>query len=199
MLQTQNLKRSGGMGLLLVLMGASLLIAGEIEELHRKFVRPRERNQSEQSARFKRLNEPQHGVTEIGLERTACFGTCPVYWVIFNSDGTFRYEGKENIERIGKKSGRISDWQFNNLSELLIESGYMDLESTYEAEIADLHTTYTTAVVNGKRKLIKNYGDLGPVKLWAIQQAIDSLLIGAEWDGEEKTKAATVNGRGKRP
>lgn len=181
------------MTMLVVAAGAALL-AGEIEQLHQKFVRPRERDQAKQAERFERLNEPRHGVTEIGLERTACYGACPEYWVVIKSDGTFRYEGKKNVPRTGKKTGRVQDWKFNQLAEFLLESGYMDLEPTYEANITDLPSTYTTAVVGGKRKVIKNYGDLGPVRLWAIQQAIDSLLIDAEWDGEAKPKPNSIDG-----
>lgn len=199
MLQIRNIRRPGAGVVLVVLMGAGLLSAGEIEDLYRKFVRPRERDQSRQNARFERLNEPRHGVTEVGLERTACFGTCPEYWVVIKADGTFRYEGKKNVQRTGTKTGRLPDWQFHQLSEFLVESGYMDLEPTYEAGITDLPATYTTAVVHGKRKVIRNYGDLGPVKLWALQQVIDSVLIGAEWDGEEKLKPGSADDQNRRP
>jgi hypothetical protein len=46
-------------------------------------------------------------------------------------------------------------------------------------------------VLAGKRKLVKNYGDLGPTKLWAFQQAIDSLLTEVEWDGDDSKKNGT--------
>ena len=160
--------------------------AGEIADMHRKRVRPKEVDPAPLMARFERLDKPEHGVTEIGLERTACFGTCPVYTVILKSDGTVRYTGEDYVAHKGTRTGRISDWAFNQLAEYLIESGYMGMESNYEVPVTDMATAYTTAVVKGKRKLIRNYGDVGPSKLWALQQAIDGVLTEAEWDDAPK-------------
>lgn len=157
------------------------LSAGEIEQLYRKWVRPKESETTAQDKRFERLQEPQHGVTEIGLERTPCFGDCPVYSVVIKSDGTFRYVGEENVARKGTHTGEISTWDFNQLAEFIVESGYMNLETNYDAPITDLPATYTTVVLNGKRKLVRNYGGLGPVRLWMLEQAIDSTLNQAQW------------------
>lgn len=168
--------------------------AGEIADLHRKWVKPKEVDPKPLMDRFDRLNEPKHGVSEIGLERTVCFGTCPVYTVILKSDGTVKYVGEEHVQRKGTRTGRISDWAFNQLAEFVIESKYMELESNYEVPVADMPSAYTTAVVNGKRKLIRNYGDVGPVKLFMLQAAIDGVLAQADWDNEPK-----ANGKPKEP
>jgi hypothetical protein len=167
---------------------------GEIADLHRKWVRPKEVDPAPLMARFERFDKPEHGVTEIGLERTACFGTCPVYTVILKSDGTVRYTGEEYVAHKGTRTGRISDWAFNQLAEYLVESGYPEMESNYEIPVADMATAYTTAVVKEKRKIIRNYGDVGPSKLWALQQAIDGVLTEAEWDdAPKKSKTDETN------
>jgi len=44
---------------------------------------------------------------EISLERTACYGTCPVYQVTIFADGKVRYEGKNHVDQMGIYSGRI--------------------------------------------------------------------------------------------
>lgn len=189
----RHAKRFAGASFLTA-VSVCLISAGEIADLHRKWVRPKEVDPAPLLARFERLDKPQHGVTEIGLERTACFGTCRVYTVILRSDGSVQYTGEENVSRKGKHTGKISDWAFNQLAEYLVESGYLQMESNYEVPLTDLPTAYTTAVVNGKRKIIRNYGDVGPSKLWALQQAIDGVLIEAEWDGEPK-RAEAANGK----
>lgn len=173
-----------------------LISAGEIADLHRKWVRPKEVDPAPLLARFERLDHPKHGVTEIGLERSACLGSCRVYTVILRSDGSVQYTGEENVPRKGKHTGKISDWTFNQLAEYLVESGYMEMESNYEVPLTDLPTAYTTATVSGKRKIIRNYGDVGPSKLWALQQAIDGVLVEAEWDGDPKRPGdAPPNGK----
>lgn len=161
----------------------SLCSAGELADLHRKLVRPRERDAAAEQERFDRAMDPKHGVTEIGLERTPCYGTCPVYTVIIKNDGTFRYQGGENTKRRGKHTGTVDVSRFNALAEFLLESGYMQLESAYTLRVTDMPTAYTAAVVNGKRKIVSNYGGVGPAKLWAVEQLIDKLLLEAEWDG----------------
>lgn len=178
-----------GLGLITVAFVAAAG-AGEIADLHRKWVKPKALDPVPLLARFERFNEPRHGVTEIGLERTLCFGTCPAYVVILKSDGTFSYTGEENVRRKGTHTGKFSEWSFNQLAEYLVDIGYMDLESNYEVPVTDLPTAYTTAVINGKRKIIRNYGDVGPTRLWALQQAVDGILSEAEWDDEPKRNAA---------
>jgi len=170
----------------------SLLPSGEIGDLHRKWVRPKERDSAPQMARFEALQTPAHGVTEIGLERAICFGSCPAYSVTFKPDGSVRYVGIENVPHKGERKGRISDWEFHRLAEFAVKSGYMNMESDYDLPtITDLPVTYSTVVRAEKRKIIRNYGSLGPIELWALQQAADSLLAEVEWDDERpKSNAA---------
>lgn len=169
--------------LLAVILGLAALplAAGEIEELYKKWVRPKNQNEAPQQARFERLQEPKHGVTEIGLERTVCYGDCPVYSVVLKSDGSVRYVGTENVARRGTHTGEISTEDFNQLADYLIESGYQALETEYPLAVSDMPSAYTTAVINGKRKVIHNYGGVGPVKLWVLEQAIDAVVARANW------------------
>lgn len=157
------------------------LAAGEIEDLYKKWVRPKNENTAPQQARFNQLQAPKHGVTEIGLERTACFGECPVYSVVLKPDGSVRYVGTEHVARIGTHVGEINPEDFHRLSEFLIESDYASLETEFPLAVTDLPSAYTTAVINGKRKVIHHYGGYGPVKLWMLEQAIDSVVAQASW------------------
>jgi Domain of unknown function (DUF6438) len=171
-------------GVLVVLL-SSVALAGEIAELHRKWVRPKEVDTSAQKAKFEALQSPSHGVSEIGLERAICHGTCPAYSVTFKADGSVRYVGTENVPHTGVRTGRISDWEFHRLAEYAVKIGYMNMESDYDLPtIADLPVTYSTVVRAEKRKIIRNYGHLGPIELWAFQQAAESLLTQVEWDDE---------------
>lgn len=158
--------------------------AGEVEELYKKWVRPKNVNSAPQQTRFERLQDaaPKHGVTEIGLERTVCYGTCPVYSVYLKPDGSVRYVGTEHVARLGTHVGEINPEDFHQLAEYLVESGYASLETEYPLPVSDLPSTYTTAVINGKRKVIHHYGGYGPVKLWVLEQAIDAVVARATWN-----------------
>ncbi len=177
-------------GCFALVISALPLAAGEIEDLYKKWVRPKNTNEAPQQARFERLQEPKHGVTEIGLERTVCYGECPVYSVVLKSDGSVRYTGTENVARKGTHVGEVSLFEFNQLAEFLVEAGYMTLDTEFPLAVSDMPSAYTTAVVNGKRKVVHNYGGLGPVKLWALEQAIDAVVQQADWTPADKKPAA---------
>lgn len=51
--------------------------------------------------------------------------------------------------------------------------------------MTDMATTYTLAVIDGEEKIVKNYGGVGPARLWAIEQSIDALLEQTIWSSEQ--------------
>lgn len=123
-----------------------------------------------------------HGITEIGIERTVCFFACPDYTFIARSDGTFRYLGRDHVDHIGLRTGTIPVAEFNGLAQFIKESGYMELSGRYVGGFTDQPTTYSMVIMDGQRKIIMNYGNAGPTKLWAIEELIDHLRDQATWN-----------------
>lgn len=116
-------------------------------------------------------------ITEVTLERTACFGTCPVYKVTLRSDGTILYEGREFVEMKGTYKGQV--YGFDRLARLIISQGYFNLKDKYSINATDLPSAVTSVVRDGKRKTIVDYGGTGPIELWGIEMAIDGMLKNA--------------------
>lgn len=156
---------------------------GEIEALHRQQAREPHPDPNP----F--VKPEKSGVTEIGLERTGCFGPCPAYTIFIKKDGTVRYRGEQHAKLVGDHTGKVSQWAFNRLAAFMLEARFTDFETTYAASPTDLPSTYTMLVKRGKPKVVRNYGDAGPTKLWAIEQLIDKLLLEATWD-DKPTKPA---------
>jgi hypothetical protein len=129
-------------------------------------------------------------ITEVTLERTACYGTCPAYMVTLRRDGTISYKGRKYVELEGAYEGKADG--FDRLAQLIISSGYFNLKDRYTIKATDLPSTITSVVRGGKRKTISNYGDTGPVELWGIEMAIDGMLKGAKL---EKTKDTQLSPR----
>ena len=129
-------------------------------------------------------------ITEVTLERTGCFGTCPIYKVTVRRDGTISYNGKQYVELKGAYEGTV--YGFDRLAQLIIASGYFKLKDNYASNATDLPSAVTTVVAKGQRKTITNYGDFGPVELWGVEMAIDGMLKGARL---EKAKAPQVSPR----
>jgi hypothetical protein len=173
--------------LMIAALGAASLLAsgGEISSLHRQHT-SRASGAWQKSRSHDEVASTNHGITEIGIERTPCFGTCPSYTFIVKSDGTFRYKGERHAERQGEFTGRIAVWQFHQLAQFIKESGYTELEDYYSRTVTDNPTVYTMVVTNDKRKTVSNYANAGPTKLWAIEQLIDGLMAKAKWDSTPK-------------
>ena len=125
---------------------------------------------------------PDPGISEIGIERTYCFGTCPVYTFIVKRDGTFRYVGRSGVNREGTFTGTVPVEDLEWLALFIKESGFMQLRNSYSMNVSDSPTTYTMVVMKGQRKIVSNYADAGPSSLWAIEQLIDRLRDNANWN-----------------
>jgi hypothetical protein len=136
------------------------------------------------------LSKDKDQITEVTLERTACFGYCPIYKVTLRRDGTISYNGREYVELKGAYEGKV--YGFDRLAQLILSSGYFNLKDNYSINATDLPSTITSVVRDGKRKTITNYGDSGPVELWGIEMAIDGMLKGAKL---EKAKGQQLSPR----
>jgi len=162
-------------------VGYSVAHAGEIAKMHQKL-------QGSKPLQSHRLTDSPSGATrnsgisEIGLERSACYGTCPVYTVMLKSDGTVRYRGEAHVENIGVRTGRIDAYKFEQLAKYIEEIGYLKLDNNYLTGITDASTVYTTVRSGAKRKVVSNYANSGPAKLWGVEQLIDKLVSETKWD-----------------
>lgn len=166
--------------------------AGELAQWHQA-------HQTENSVTVtRRYEEPKpSGVTEIGLERTMCYGTCPDYTVTIRSDGRVSYDGGRYAPRHGKFTGRVSPYYFETLARFIVDSNFAKLADSYTAGVTDNPTIYTSVVRNGKRKVVSDYARSGPASLWAIEELIDDLVSKTTWDkpvGTSAEKPAKQNG-----
>lgn len=117
-------------------------------------------------------------ITEVTLERTTCFGSCPAYTVTLRSDGTIIYEGRKFVEMTGTYKGQV--YNFDRLAQLISSINYFNLKDRYAASVSDLPSAITSVVQNGKRKTVRDYGGAGPIELWGVEMAIDGMLKNAK-------------------
>lgn len=155
--------------------------AGELQKLHTQ-LNGNLQTDSSQSRTMEEIQSRDHGITEIGIERTPCFGKCEVYSAVIRSDGTFRFFGEANVRHMGRHTGRVSEEGFHELARFINDSGYARLEHDYSLPVTDMPTVFTMVARGDRRKVIRNYANAGPTKLRAIEQLIDKLLLEAHWD-----------------
>lgn len=129
-------------------------------------------------------NQPRGGggeqITEITLERTACFGTCPIYKITLRRDGTATYVGRRFVDRIGTYKGNV--YGFERLAQFVEAQGFFKMNNEYTVAVTDLPSAITSAVRQGQRKTVTDYGDKEPLELWAIEHAIDGIVANTKWE-----------------
>jgi len=168
-----------------VLMTAcSCALAGELSDIYFQKVHANRDEWAKarmQSRQTDSITSTNHGITEIGIERTRCFGSCPAYTFIVKSDGTFRYKGEKYAQRQGEFTGTVPAGEFDCLAQFIKDAGFMQLSDTYDRGVTDSSTAFTMVVMSGQRKVLSDYAQAGPSKLWAIECLIDDLLTKAHW------------------
>lgn len=111
-------------------------------------------------------------------ERTACFGTCPVYKFTLNHDGTCTYEGINFVDRIGFYRGTVDDnAAFIRIREVAEQLDYFALQESYDDSLVmDLPSYYT--MIDGKGVLKR----MGGPNLKALYDAIDQVIEDVNWE-----------------
>ncbi len=128
----------------------------------------------------------------ITLERTACFGGCPVYRIWVSADGKVGYEGRSHVRRIGTAAGEVPPERVRVLVSELERAGYFSFSNRYtSAEPAcgrystDSPSAITSVRFEGRSKRIEHDYGCGnaPGALVVLEQRIDEVLNSARWTG----------------
>lgn len=112
---------------------------------------------------------------EIKLERTPCYGPCPVYSVTVYGDGTVIYEGIRHVRIEGVQTYDISEDEVNDLVSMFYEINYFSLNDRYDAPFTDSYTIITSVKIGDETKTVSNYGDSGPPRLHELEVKIDEI------------------------
>jgi len=118
----------------------------------------------------------------ITLERTRCFGWCPVYKITIFSDGTVRYFGEYCVEKEGNYTWQIDENEIDELNKAISSYGYFDIKAREETEI-EMITCMPTCITSvlledGKYREIENYygSKKYPKKLQRFEKRIDEIV-----------------------
>ena len=120
-------------------------------------------------------SKPLPPVDSVRIERTPCFGRCPIYRATLYRNGTVRYFGERFVDKLGAYKGRLSEDAFPRISMLVDRLGFNSLKARYEENITDLPSCTVTVIRGRQVKSVYTYGVL-PDEMWAIQMAIDRVI-----------------------
>jgi uncharacterized protein DUF6438 len=130
--------------------------------------------------------------TLITLERTGCYGMCPIYKVSISADGAVVFEGNRFVKKVGTTRSAISDAQIRELLVVSEKINYFELSDQYMTPedgckqwLTDHPSAITSITRNGKSKSVKHYygcRGLDVLKeLEKLEQAIDDAVNTAQW------------------
>ena len=128
----------------------------------------------------------------ITLERTPCYGTCPVYRLSITGNGAVSFEGRQHVQRPGVATGHISEEQVQALVSAFEEADFFALADRYEygeptcsRYVTDHPSAVTTYTIGGRSKTVRHdYGCRGaPQQLTKLEAQIDSVAGASRWIG----------------
>jgi hypothetical protein len=125
----------------------------------------------------------------IKLERTSCFGACPVYEVSIDARGNVTFDGRKFVRVAGRQTARIPVARVAALLETADRIRFFELRDQYrtvrhpdgsETIVTDLPTTFVTITRGGKSKRVEDYYG-APDALRDLEQEIDEAAGTARW------------------
>ncbi len=127
----------------------------------------------------------------ITLERTACFGTCPIYKVTITSDGSVSFQGVR-FTKTQSATGKISRRAFRRLAREFEKIKYFSLPDDFTPGtkncpnvMTDMPSANTAIHLKGKSKTVSHYygcGNSGVLpNLTALETKIDQVAGTRKW------------------
>lgn len=138
--------------------------------------------------------EAEFRSAEISLERTACYGSCPVYKVTIQGDGTVTYEGTEWVRVTGKQTAHVDPEAVQNLITHFLNDNFFALRDSYtsncdEAQggeeqtcwmVTDLPTQFLALQLGSRTKRVIDYFG-APDELRGLEREVDDLAGTRRW------------------
>jgi hypothetical protein len=116
----------------------------------------------------------------IKMEKTPCYGFCPVYDLTITGDGNAILLGKKNIKKIGTFICVIPPAKLDSLVKEFEEIKFWDLQDRYDGKKTDLPTTYVSLTLDGKTKRIRDYYG-APEKLKKLEERLHQIIDYPFW------------------
>lgn len=128
----------------------------------------------------------------VTLERTACFGACPIYKVTIASNGTVNFEGRRFVKTTGTVTAQIRAEkfqelvrEFENIKYFSFRDQYVNTSDGCAGFMTDMPSAKTSISLSGRTKSVSHYyGCRGPeilAALTALERKIDEVAGTEKW------------------
>ena len=140
----------------------------------------------------------------IRLQRTSCFGPCPIYAVTIDARGNVTFDGERFVRVIGRQTAQIAPSVVATLLESAERIRFFDLRDAYRGiensdgtifVVSDLPSTIVTITVNGRTKRVEDYVG-APDVLVQFERDIDEAARTVRWAFLDEESLAALRREG---
>ncbi len=116
-----------------------------------------------------------NNITQIVMDRTACYGTCPVYSLEINSDGSVKYTGRSFVDYEGVYTTTISTKKIEEIFTAFENHDVDTCSNEYNSMMQDVPGIFYNIRYGKKKQNITN-AHFGPQFLIDLANKIDSVI-----------------------
>lgn len=140
-----------------------------------------------------------NSISQISVQRTWCYGRCPIDAVTFNSNGTASYAGFRNAPRSGFYRGALLPDQFSNLASFLESQNFFELRSKIGQGNIDASDFLVSAVRGGVPYNVTFRLDRNSVLEAKMRKQFVAAMETIQWQRDEAASESGVRGTATRP
>lgn len=118
----------------------------------------------------------------LAMEKTECFGTCPVYKMEVNSEGVLHLNARKFIEKKGKFTSTLSEDDLQEINILRQGANWKSYKSEYMTGMSDLPTTILSySSHTGDTVRIRYESDVAPQELMNVTEKLMKVYTESTW------------------
>lgn len=131
--------------------------------------------------------------SSISIERSGCYGTCPAYVMTVDAEGSYVWEGRRYVKRLGVQRGRFDPKVFVRALKALQGVQYMKFRDSYvsreldgcKEEWTDNPSVSIRIETTAGSKTIRHYlgcrGFPGETELLKVEDQLDEIFGTQTW------------------
>jgi predicted transcriptional regulator len=128
-----------------------------------------------------KVDIPKDSKTILKLEKSKCYGDCPVYSIILKEKKWVEFYPKANTKIKKPSYTKIKNAEFKNLINIIESISVKDLKNVYDNKLLmDAPTTYLTFHKGKKKKRIKIRAN-APKKLKHLINTFEKIIKSSKW------------------
>jgi Carboxypeptidase regulatory-like domain len=103
------------------------------------------------------------------------------YQLALYRDGRAELRSRDRPDRDTDYAGTVNVWDYGKLCYLAQHLGFDRLVQHYSASWTDSSGITITVVSKGRKIVVSEYAGIGPIELWALENAIESIKGRIDW------------------